>query len=182
MKRLLILSLLTTPLLVQAAIYRWVDSEGVLHFSDQKPDMPGVEEVNVKPPNVVGKEGSGEQAQMPRKKTSTGSAAKNQPLAVPPRYNSLTIVSPANDAAVRANNGVVTVSCQLDPPLGTKAGHSIQIIVDGRTIRGLSRCGTALSELARGTHSLQIQVVDSLGKVLISSPVQTFHVLRTSRL
>ena len=174
MKSLALLTLLILPLCAGAAIYRWVDGEGVLHFSDQKPNRPDVEEVKVKPANVVPTDKAG----------AKGSPASQAPAAakVPPRYRALTIVSPANDEALRANDGVVNVSCRLEPALGAAAGHEIRIIVDGRTIGGLKSCGTTLTQMVRGSHSLQVQVVDSLGKVLISSPAHTFHVLKTSRL
>ncbi len=178
MRRLLLLTLIASPLLAHAAIYRWVDSEGVLHFSDQKPNVPGVEEVKVDPPNVMStdKPASGQAGA-----SGANAPAKGVP-AVPPRYRSLTITAPGNDEAVRANDGTVIVSCTLQPALGTVAGHSVQVLIDGRKIGGLTSCGTTLTQLSRGTHSVQVQVVDSLGKVLISSPVHSFHVLRASRL
>ncbi len=179
MKTLFLVGLSILPLAANAAIYRWVDSDGSLHFSDQKPNRPDVEEVMVEPPNVM----SDDKRPAPAQAKPTAPAAAATPaVKVPPRYRSLTINSPANDAAVRANDGTVTVSCTLVPALGTVAGHEIQVIVDGRKISGLKSCGTTLTQLIRGTHSVQVQVVDSLGKVLISSPTHSFHVLRTSRL
>jgi len=173
------LLLAVLPLFADAAIYRWVDSEGTIHFSDQKPNVPGVEEVRVSPPNVMStdKPAAGQQGG-----AGATSASKKAPASVPPRYQSLQITSPGNDEAVRANDGTVVVSCALQPPLGTAAGHSIVVVLDGRKIGGLAACGTTLTQLSRGTHTLQVQVVDSMGKVLISSPVHSFHVLRTSRL
>ena len=176
MKTFLLLSLIALPAVSSAAIYRWVDSDGSLHFSDQKPNRPDVEEVTVPQPNLMsGDKPAGKgQATQP---SSTPSATK-----VPPRYTSLKITTPSDDEAVRANDGSVPVSCILEPALGAVAGHEIQVLVDGRSIGGLKSCGTTLTQLSRGTHSVQVQVVDSLGKVLISSPVHRFHVLRTSRL
>ncbi len=179
MKTLFVLALSILPLAANAAIYRWVDSDGSLHFSDQKPNRPDVEEVMVEPPNVMSGDKPSTAGQA---KPTTATPAATPAVKVPPRYRSLTITSPANDAAVRANDGTITVSCTLEPALGTVAGHEIQIIIDGRRISGLKSCGTTLTQLSRGTHSLQVQVVDSLGKVLISSPSHSFHVLRTSRL
>lgn len=179
MKVLFLLSLIVFPLAADAAIYRWVDSDGSLHFSDQKPNRPDVEEVTVESPNLMSGDktpAAGQAKSIP----STSSVAPGVP--VPPRYRSLKITAPSDDEAVRANDGTVTVSCVLEPALGSVAGHEVQIIIDGRRITGLKSCGTILKQLARGTHSVQAQVVDSLGKVLISSPVQRFHVLRTSRL
>ncbi len=179
MKIFALLSLMLVPLCANAAIYRWVDSEGVLHFSDQKPNRPDVEEVEVKPANIVPTDPAQSSGAA---NPAAGGTAKSPSAKVPPRYRSLQIVSPGNDEAVRANDGVVTVRCTLQPALGVAAGHEIRVVIDGRQITGLKSCGTTLTQLVRGTHSIQVQVVDSLGKVLISSPTHSFHVLKTSRL
>ncbi len=182
MKILALLTLMLVPLCADAAIYRWVDGEGVLHFSDQKPNRPDVEEVQVKPANIVPTE-SGKPSGTAGPTGTTSSGATTTPSTkVPPRYRALRIVSPGNDEAVRANDGVVDVRCTLQPALGVAAGHEIRIVIDGRRITGLKSCGTTLTDVVRGAHSLQVQVVDSLGKVLISSPTHTFHVLKRSRL
>ncbi|HFD87153.1 MAG TPA: DUF4124 domain-containing protein [Gammaproteobacteria bacterium] len=162
------------PLLAVSGIYRWVDADGQLHFSDQKPNVPSVEEITVENPNVIAS---------PRGKSGPGSRQGSAGAAAAPlRYKTLAIVSPGDDEAIRANNGQVSISCTLEPALGTKAGHQINIVIDGRRITGLTSCGTTVNQLSRGTHTVYVEVVDTMGKTLITSATHRFHVLRTSRL
>jgi hypothetical protein len=179
MNPVLLILLLFVPLAGSAEIYRWVDKDGQLHFSDQKPpNLSTVEEVTISNPNVVSPPGSSASGSVGSKTPNRAATAAT----APPRYKNLVLVSPGNDEAIRANSGQVSVNCSLEPALGTKAGHQITVVIDGRRITGLTSCGTTLRQLDRGTHTIHVEVVDSLGKLLISSPKHTFHILRTSRL
>jgi hypothetical protein len=153
------------PTLGLAAVYKWVDEEGNVVFSDRPRD--GAEEVKL--PEV-----------------STYTPA---PLPVPeepapaqgeaPGYPQLTIEEPAADATIWDAQGNVPVQLTLKPELDTTAGHKIRITIDGvKQAQESTNPRFVLTNVARGTHTLQVSVIDADGKVLTSSDPVTFHLHR----
>ena len=96
-------------------------------------------------------------------------------------YTQALIVSPANDSAVRSNAGRLTVRARVDPPL--REGHRLQLLLDGVPLGVEGQTSTfELDNIDRGTHSLQLQVIDDAGRVLFTGTPSKFHLLRHSRL
>lgn len=96
-------------------------------------------------------------------------------------YNHALIVSPADDSAVRGNAGRLTVRARVDPPL--QRGHRLRLLFDGVPQGAAGRASSfELENIDRGTHSLQLQVVDDAGRVLFTGTASEFHLLRHSRL
>jgi len=156
--------------LARGEIYKWVDADGVVQFSDQP--VPGAEQVHIKPAQSYPAPALPHSA-APRVEISPGESA---PAVVP--YTSMSIVKPAADEAVRANDGNVAVSVALDPPL--QAGHSVALDINGQRIASRANTHFVLENMPRGTHTLQAVVIDARGKQLIQAAPVTFHVLRTS--
>ena len=96
-------------------------------------------------------------------------------------YTRAVVVSPADDAAVRSNAGNLTVLTHVEPQL--QDGHRLQLLVDG-TPRGAAGRNPEfhIENVDRGTHSLQLQIVDDSHRILFTGPPSTFHLLRHSRL
>lgn len=145
-------------------IYKWVDKDGVVHFADQPgaPDAQRIEITGSAPPSED--DSTAGASTYTREDYGPGDAAD---------YNSISIASPANDQVFYGANVAIPVTASVDPFLRT--GHEVAVFVDGgRTdqVRGLSG---QLSGLSRGTHTLQIRVLDG-GRELISSSPVTFHV------
>ena len=100
-------------------------------------------------------------------------------LPAPAPYGSVQIQSPADDATVRANDGTVVVQVALEPPLNLDLGHRLRVRLDGNDQPELSEGSTiTLQNLPRGTHTLQVLVVERNGKLLLASPVSRFHLHR----
>jgi hypothetical protein len=91
-------------------------------------------------------------------------------------YTSIAVVAPANDEAVRENSGAVTVATSVEPAL--RAGHRIEILLDGQIVATAGGGQVTLSEVERGTHTLLVRVLDETGAVMIESQPSTFHMLR----
>ena len=145
---------------VSADVYRSVDAEGNVTYSDQPHE--GAEKLDVKPPTII-----------PSTPNQIKSAAdKTAKQAVP--YTTVEIVAPANEETLR-NVQSVSVSGQLIPGLQTAFGHRVQILFDGSPIR---EPGTALratlNEVERGAHTLQLVVLDRQGTAVARSPVSQF--------
>ncbi len=165
-----LLVLVATPVLVAAAtVYRWVEPDGTVVFSDQP--HRGARKVIIPPANVY----------KPGKLPNPTPFASTTQGAAP--YRVLRISAPAPDATVRRNNGDVTVRLDVEPPLRTDQGQAIALVLDGKRLAERYRAPQAvLRNIDRGTHTLQAQIVNGVGKVLMSSPPVTFHLMRYSRL
>jgi hypothetical protein len=163
-----LLVLVVTPALaVAATVYRWVEPNGTVVFSDQP--HRGARKVIIPPANVY----------KPGKLPNPRPAASTTQGAAP--YRVLRISAPAPDATVRRNNGDVTVRMEVKPPLNR--GQVIALVLDGKRLAKRYRAPQAvLRNVDRGTHTLQAQIVNGAGKVLMSSPSVTFHLMRYSRL
>ncbi len=154
------------PLLASAAIYKWVDADGTVHFSDTPKE--GAEEVHVAPPQTYS---------APRVAPITPRPAEPE---APAAYARFDLLAPADDATLRENTGAITLSFAVDPPLKTGAGHRLVVLLDGAPVSEGKSATLTLENVDRGTHTLQGQIVDARGTVLMSSPSITVHLLRHS--
>ena len=145
-------------------LYKWVDQDGVTHYSD-RPE-PGSQRVQIgaaqgyKPAPV---------------------AARPQPAAAPRRdtqtvgYTRVAIDSPGA-GAVFANEGrSVAVSAVVEPPLAP--GHQIWFVLDGQRVEGLPTASTtAVLDVDRGEHTVAVTITDASGDEFISSAPVPFVV------
>lgn len=150
-------------------VYRWVDSNGQAHYSDQW--QPGAEKVHIE-------EAPGFTAPKALQSNSTGATGK-QSAAAGTRYDSLEIVSPAQEEVLWNIAGQVRVSLQLKP--GLQQGHALRLFLDGES-QDLAPGSTdaQLTNVVRGVHTLKAAVVNEAGKALIESETTTFVVRQTS--
>ena len=150
-----------------ATVYKWVDAQGITHYSDQP--HPEAKAVDVQPQNTV----SAPPAAAP---TSTATPAN---AAAVTRYQ-CDIIRPENEE-VFLNTSTVSARLKLDPDL--VAGDQIAIAVDGKRLTNQPSTGSEflLTEMERGTHSLMFVVFDRTGKKeLCTTPAVTFHVRQPS--
>ena len=152
-------------------IYRWVDKNGVVHYSDQ-PDSPNAELINVIEPNAY------EAADAAPAATSRGGSAdepEEEPAGVP--YTSLSISSPAPDEVFFGADAVVSVSADLTGEL--RPDDTVVFFLNGER-KQADGLGTEFAGLPRGTYFLRASVLDSGGKPVITSQQTTFHVRQPS--
>ena len=154
-----------------ANVYRWVDADGQAHYTDRP--QPGAEQITitVSPPASSPANGAA-----PDASTQATDNAKPAPV---PRYESLTITSPAGDQVLWNIEGQVEVEAAVTPEL--QPGHVLRFYLDGRMALaepGASR--TLFSEVFRGEHSLRVEVADEAGRTLVSSPTSQFFVRQTA--
>lgn len=157
-------------------IYRSVDEDGNVVFSDQPP-RPGqqAEPVEVQSENTF---------TPPPGTDSAGATGAQQPEAAAaedeaaPAYRSLRVASPADDEGLRDNAGNVTVTAALEPALAP--GHSLQVYLDGQLRQTTQGPAAQLLNVDRGTHTLELRIVDAAGNTLISSSPSVFHLQRRS--
>ena len=163
-----------------AAIYRTVDEDGNVVFTDVPPKETSkavkLDNHNDYTPPAAETASSNERA------TGWLADEEENENAAPTGYSAIAISYPGNDEAVRENAGNLTVTIESEPALDTNQGHSIEILLDGEPAGSASGASVALTNIDRGTHTLSANVVDRSGSVLGSSNTITFHMLRYSKL
>ena len=149
-----------------ATVYRWVDENGVTHYSDQPHE--NAEKVHVAAPQTF-------QAP-PAPRVPAQNAQPARPSS--PAYQ-CQVVAPANDDTF-PNAQSVSTSVQVAPAL--QNGDQVFLLMDGARVSGFPTQGGSftISPIDRGQHTLQAVVQDSSGKVLCQSPNVSFTVLQPS--
>jgi hypothetical protein len=169
MRSLLILAGLTLSLVAESQeIWRWVDKDGIVHYSDQ-PGAPDAKLINVVDPNSYESD--------PATATYQSSAGSPDESAGP-TYESLTIVQPPAEQVFFGADTVVRVEAALDGSMQT--GHSLVFHVNGNRRPATSGFGLELRNLPRGTYVVQASVLDANGTALITSDPIAFHVRQPS--
>ena len=94
-------------------------------------------------------------------------------------YSHFVIVSPANDATVRNNNGNIQVALDIRPKL--RKGDKVKLEIDGRAVESSGSSIISLTNIDRGTHTLVASIVGANGKVITTTPAVTIHLHRTTQ-
>ena len=162
------LSLLTAFSVAHADnVYKRINEQGVVEYSDQPQE--GSEEIKVKSPQTV---------TMPKASDVFTDANNTDAQSPTDVYESITITQPANDSAFNSGSGSVSISSEPTPAL--QGDHSIQLIMDGTTFAANKAGSFNLTNVDRGTHQVQVNIIDGAGKVIKSSDPTTFTVHRQS--
>jgi hypothetical protein len=168
----LVISCLATLLVSQlwaATVWKWVDKNGVVHYSDQP--VPGAIQVDLNVQTF-----SAQEADVPQ--TNRSAAARD--TAAELEYQSIAIASPGNDETLSGTGGAVTISVTIEPAL--QGDHSVGIYLDGRLVSEpqSTALSAQVSDVGRGAHTAQAQVLGADGRVLIQSAPVTFFVFQQS--
>jgi hypothetical protein len=154
-----------------AQVYRRVAPDGHVYFSDRP--GPDAERVEVTPNTAV---------RLPQTSGQPGQGdATGQAEAATPAYADFSIVSPASNEGIRANNGNVSVVLKLVPDL--QPGHIIVLNVDGEDGERISsgkELTIGLTNLSRGLHTIAATVLDGNNQTLVQAGPVSFQVLRAA--
>ncbi len=148
-----------------ADIYRHVDADGNVAYSDQPSE--GANKVEVDPINIDASPKLQPKAVVNPSKDSQG-----------PGYKALTITAPENDTTLR-NASEIGVTASLNPGLGQS--HRVRFLDNGKVIAPAARnMSLMVTGLERGSHQLTAEVIDKDDQVVISSAPVSVHVHRAS--
>jgi hypothetical protein len=183
MNRLILLILILLPSFCMADVYKWVDADGTVHYGDKVDEgldatkLPSSQykvppSTPVEPlPDYPRSISSGYSPELP--------AARQQDQ--PGSKYIIRITSPTPDATVRDNQGIVQVSMETEPRM--RSGHAYQMYVDGKPwYQPFVGQRVILSNLVRGTHTIQVKAVAQNGEALGESNSVTFFMHRRSKL
>jgi hypothetical protein len=167
-----LVSILSTPLLLRAAtVYRWVDADGVVHFSDQPAE--GAEKITTSSGSTRGILTG----------PAPGATAQDKPKTTTFADVQVSIVSPAQDQTFSGGEAV-TASLSIEPP--PKSAHQFLITwtLNGSPVgEGADLLSFALPEAltaGRGSYTLGATVTDPVSGESKSAAPVTFNLLRPS--
>ncbi|MGD8976338.1 MAG: DUF4124 domain-containing protein [Gammaproteobacteria bacterium] len=169
---LLMVCLVVTPVFGEEA-YRWVDEDGVLHFSDTP--HPGAELIELGEVQTFSAPAA---PAAPPPASGTSAAAEEETPA--DLYRTFKIVQPAPEQTIRDNSGTLDISLDVDPRIRT--GHRLELFLDGQSVDGIPRATTrfTIDGVPRGAHTLRAELRDGSGNPVAESPTVRFYVMQTS--
>jgi hypothetical protein len=150
--------------------YRWVDAQGVVHYSDTP--QPGAQVIQLQsaqtyhaPPTPAAPPGAAS-------KTTTTTPAGSP-------YQSCGIAQPAAEASF-FSPGSVPVAVQLTP--GLRDGDQLAVTVDGTELEPVGPGRYQVTAPERGAHTVDFAVHDADGKQVCRAAPVTFYVQQPSLL
>lgn len=160
--------LLAAP--VSAEIYRQVDAQGNVTYTDEPSDQSPAETVEVRPVTTVTlpKLEAVREPEELRERAETEGAA----------YSEVRFTAPQDEQAFHSGSG--DVSFQVSSSPGLQSGHKYEVTLDGQPI-GQSTSGTvSVRNIDRGTHQAGVSIVDSSGVTIKTGDTISFTVHRPS--
>ena len=172
-KWLILLLALCATTASSAPAWTWVDANGTVHFSDRP--VPGARQVELGGAQSFGAQTAADSAV----RSSTGAPTEEPTGDSTTPYRSIDIVSPAEQETLWNIGGMLNVLVRFQPAL--LPGHRYDLVLDGqRRNVNTGAARVTLSEVFRGTHTLQVIVLDASGSELMRSPTRSFIVQQTS--
>ncbi|MGH8161383.1 MAG: DUF4124 domain-containing protein [Gammaproteobacteria bacterium] len=145
---LLLLAIAITIPAMATTVYRWVDKNGVVHYSDQP--HPGAVKVDLGTPQVVNFKKT-----PPSGEPAMSSSRENAPARH--EYH-VTILAPANGTTLRPANHEITAQVSVSPLLGGRA--TLQYALDGEPLgKPTAATRVLIKQVYRGTHTLTATVL-----------------------
>lgn len=162
MKIVLAFLLLTMAFGVSAATYRWVDEQGVVHFSDKPHE--GATEVE------LGKAQGYSSAPSPDARPSPTAETDDF------QYESVEIVSPYEEEVLFNIETRMSMQVAIVPAL--RPNHFLRLQIDGKDVtdKPVRSRSFQIDGVYRGTHTARLTVVDAEGNTVQQSSTRTFHV------
>ena len=146
----------------QITVYKWVDAQGVIHYSDQP-------HPNARKVRITGAQTYSAPPVVAQPSSTTPQAAST------PAYQSCTIAQP-RDQQMLMNAHQATAVVQTDPAL--HRGNHVRLFFDGRQMPGHGPSFTF--PVNRGQHTVSAVVVDGYGQILCETTTVTFFVHQAS--
>jgi len=148
----------------QTTVYKAVGKDGSVSFSDEA--KKGSEVIKVKPVTTI------PALDIKQNKSLTTQDKQAE------HYQSLSIISPANDTAINTGSGNVQVVVQSEPRL--RNGDSFELELDGKVVSTQRGTTFSLESINRGTHTLSIKIINR-NKQTLKVAISTLTVHRPIR-
>jgi hypothetical protein len=170
LKCLLILWVAGAGFAAGAQIYKHVDEDGKITFTDQPPDDGTATPVEIKPTNTTPPPSPSAYPQTTPEPDDDG--ADDSAYTV-------TITSPEDQTIIPRGPGNLSVSASIKPALAPS--QKLQLLLDGSPRGEAQRNSSwALTNVFRGEHQLEVAVLDANGEQVAKSDGITIFVFRPS--
>ena len=153
-------------------LYRYVDKNGKVYYSDQpqkgakEMEVETIPSIEIKTPKVDLEE---------LVEQTTKSKDKRRAF-----YDSIGFVNFPQESVIRNNSGSIAFAVTLDPNLSSS--HRIQFLLDGKNLGEMqSELSISANEINYGPHTISFSVVSLGGTVIQKSDVINFALLHTPR-
>lgn len=162
--------MVTVSLPLYAEVYRQVDSQGNVTYTDEPSEGSNAEQIRVRPVTTVTlpKPEAVREPERLREKVQTEGAV----------YDSVRFLAPGDNQAFHSGSGDVEFRVTSSPSL--RDNHKYEVTLDGQPV-GQSTSGSVMvRNVFRGTHDAGVNIVDSDGVTVKSGGSITFTVHRPS--
>ena len=160
---IILLPTLLFSLTINAELYKGLDSEGNVIYSDTP--FKNSEEYTAPAITVV---------DAPKVQAKEKVVEKEKPSEY--KYTSFSISAPVNDETIW-NATQLMVSMQLKPALNTEGGHSIWLMMDDKPmVKNSQSLAIPIGRSDRGSHTLQAQIRNNKGKIIKRTKSITVHI------
>jgi hypothetical protein len=162
----LVFLVLTAPAFGQ--VYKWVDKDGNVRYADKPPpEQKDAKPAELRPLTSV-------QAIAPAPESgATVEERKDAEAAASDGYKVFKFQRPTQDETLSNIGTLLSVKLDISPDL--MDGHKIMVTYDGQDFEARASTVT-LTNVFRGTHSIQGRIVDQSGRMVAKTEVVTFHV------
>ena len=167
MRIALILLILLSTMFAHATVYKWVDENGKVHFSDEP----------IKNAEVVEfKENTQNNIKLPE--VTALPSVPSDPAVKSIDYK-MSIASPTEEETIRNNEGDITIITNISPQLASS--HQLGLFMDGKQMGSKQTIGLfKLTNIDRGEHSFVVKAFDKSGKKIASTPTRKIFLHRTN--
>ena len=150
-------------------VYRWVDENGQVNYSDRPGPGAVRVELTVSAPSIRARV-----SLPPRQPPGMGA----QP-SVAEGYETLAVLQPASHDTLWGTGGRVEIAIDVSPDLQPR--HGLGLYLDGELAESAFRTMRfSIEEVPRGEHTVQAVILDEAGRELLRSAPVTFFVQQTS--
>lgn len=160
---LLCCAVFTTSHALQCTIYKTINKDGSITYSDQP--SPGAIELSLDVNTST------------MQSVQSTTLPKQMSTSKPQIAYTVNILSPAQDATIRNNMGNINIAASVEPKLGGFFQLSINEQIH-ESANGLF----SLSQMDRGSYQYSVKFIDNSGKVIALSKARTLHLHKASSL
>lgn len=155
----------------QAPIYKSVDENGNVVFSDEPP-TPDAEPYDVPELSVIGTVKAN-----PRRATAGRDNQSDSDSAI--RRPDFSFVAPAADETFWGTAASLDVVFAVNPPM--RQGMRIIVYIDNAQVSEMRSTRTTINAIDRGTHEIRAELIDQSGNVIAKAGPQQFFMKQFSQ-
>ena len=150
-------------------VYRWVDENGQVNYSDRPGPGAVLIELSTGAPSLdLGLSSPREQRQAMQRQATVVAA-----------YETLAVLQPASRETLWGTAGRVEIAIGISPDLQPR--HSLALYMDGELAEfGMHATRFVIEDVPRGEHTVQAVVLDEADRELLRSAPVTFFIQQTS--